>query len=151
MSDGRRRPGWFVAAKATLGPEIAVRNQLTKAYGANPGNDAKKALKAARKRVKRAIVLAKESWMELVVDTINGKESADDRRPVTPQDIWKAIQELERGPRTAKELKPFALRKDQTAGGAAVIDRMVLDGVVVRDAERCKRCVRIESSPWLER
>ena len=33
MSDGRRRPGWFVAAKATLGPEIAVRNQLTKAYG----------------------------------------------------------------------------------------------------------------------
>ena len=87
MSDGRRRPGWFVAAKATLGPEIAVRNQMTKAYGANPGDEAKKALKVARKRVKRAIVLAKESWMELVVDTINGKESTEERRPVTPPDI----------------------------------------------------------------
>jgi hypothetical protein len=56
--------------------------------------------------------------MGLVVATINDKESADDRRAVTPHDVWTAIRDLECGPRTAKTLSPFALHKDQSAGGA---------------------------------
>ena len=32
--------------------------------------------------------------MGLVVATINGRESAEDRRPVTPKEVWAAIRDL---------------------------------------------------------
>jgi len=50
MSDGRRRPGWFMAAKASLGPVITARNLASgAAFGANSGPEAKRVLAAARK------------------------------------------------------------------------------------------------------
>ncbi len=119
MSDGRRRPGWFMAAKEQLKPVIVARNLASgAAFGANPSLEAKRVLAAARKRVKRAVAMAKVSWMELVVDTINGRESAEDRRPVTSKEIWEAIRDLESGPRKASSLNPIALRKDQIASNA---------------------------------
>ena len=51
--------------------------------------------------------------IETIVDGINGREGAEDRRPNTPKDIWEAIRMLERGPRPAKNLAPMALQKDQ--------------------------------------
>ena len=51
--------------------------------------------------------------IETIVDGINGREGAEDRRPNTPKDIWEAIRMLERGPRSAKDLSPMALQKDQ--------------------------------------
>jgi hypothetical protein len=35
MVDGRRRPGWFLAAKRSLEPVIADRNRMMAAYMAN--------------------------------------------------------------------------------------------------------------------
>ena len=96
-----------MAAKALLSPAIEVRNQANKvAFSVNPSIEAKKVLTAARKRVKRAVQMAKQSWIELIVATINNKESATDRRIVTPRDVWTAIRALEHGPRTAKNLDP---------------------------------------------
>ncbi len=48
--------------------------------------------------------------MELVVATINDKESADDRRAVTPQDVWTAIRDLERGPNQQATLSAIGRR-----------------------------------------
>ena len=116
-----RRLEWFSAAKALLSPAIDVRNQANKAaFSVNPSIEAKKVLTAARKRVKRDVQKAKQSWMELTVATIN-KESATDRRIVNPQDVWTAIRALEHGSRTAKNLDPIALRKNQAAGGATEV------------------------------
>ena len=56
--------------------------------------------------------------MESIIDYVHGMESADDRRPVTPKEIWDAIRELERGPRAVKDIAPLALRKDQGNNGA---------------------------------
>ena len=55
--------------------------------------------------------------IETIVDGINSREGAEDRRPNTPKDIWEAIRMLERRPRSAKNLAPMALQKDQS--GAA--------------------------------
>ena len=118
MSDGRRRPGWFLAAKSILGPVIENRNRVSSAYCARPTDANKKEIKALRKKVKQAVHKAKQSWMELIVERINGRQSGGDRRPTTPKEIWEAIRELEQGPRTAKKLNPLALRKDQGANGA---------------------------------
>jgi hypothetical protein len=77
-----------MAAKASLGPVIAARNLASgAAFGANSGPEAKRVLAAARKRVNRAVQMAKQSWMDLVVARIEGRESAGDRRPVTPKEI----------------------------------------------------------------
>ena len=86
-----------------------MRNQANKAaFSVNPSFEAKKVLTAARKRVKRAVQMAKQSWMELIVETINNKESATYSRIVIPQDVWTAIRALEHGPRAAKNLDSFA-------------------------------------------
>ena len=61
---------------------------------------------------------AKESWLLCLVENINGKETSDDHRPLTPKDIWMTIREIERGPRSIKSLQPLSLRRDQSAGGA---------------------------------
>jgi hypothetical protein len=41
----------------------------------------------------------------------------EDRRPITPKDIWMTIREIERGPRSIKSLQPLSLRRDQSATG----------------------------------
>jgi hypothetical protein len=78
-------------------------------------------LKKARKDVKRKVKQALTDWTEHVVAEVNGKESSNGRRPMTPRDIWAAIRELSNGPRTAKDLKPLRLRKDQQSGGASTL------------------------------
>jgi len=55
MSDGRRRPGWFLAARDKLQPCIEIRNAATVSYFNNPASETKDNLKAARKKVKRAV------------------------------------------------------------------------------------------------
>ena len=118
MSDGRRRPGWFLAAREQLKPVIDIRNAATMSYFSNPLDTVKGNLKAARKNVKRAVRSAKDRWMESIIAHINGRESVDDRRPITPKECWDAIRELERGPRAVKDIAPLALRKDQGSDGA---------------------------------
>ena len=70
MSDGRRRPGWFLAARDQLQPCIDIRNAATVSYFATPVSGAKDDLKAARKKVKRAVQSAKDRWMESIIDYI---------------------------------------------------------------------------------
>ena len=118
MSDGRRRPGWFLAAREQLKPVIDIRNAATMSYFSNPLDTVKDNLKAARKNVTRAVRSAKDRWMESIIAHINGRESVDDRRPITPKECWDAIRELERGPRAVKDIAPLALRKDQGSDGA---------------------------------
>jgi hypothetical protein len=118
MTDGRRRPGWFGAASTVLNTAINTRNQVSSAYFNHPTNELKLTLKKARKAVKRKVKQALTDRTEHVVAEVNGKASSNDRRPLTPKDIWAAIRESSNGPRTAKDLKPFRLRKDQQPGGA---------------------------------
>ncbi len=63
MSDGHRLPGWFMAAtKASLSSAIAARNPASgAAFGANSNPEAQRVLAAARKRVNRALQIAKLS------------------------------------------------------------------------------------------
>ena len=120
MSDGRDRPGWFLAAKSSLGPAIAARNKANKQiFGKNPSFEEKRQLGKARKAVKRAVELAKLSWMETIIQDVN--ESEHDHRPTNPQRVWDAIRELERGPRKISSIAPMNLRKNQSAGGDAAL------------------------------
>lgn len=118
MTDGRRRPGWFMQAKEAIELVINVRNAATRAYNATPTAEAKTELKVARKEVRRAVERARLSWMECIVEQINGRSADGDARPVTPRDAWVAIRALQRGPSTATKLSPLNLRKDQSSGGA---------------------------------
>ena len=118
MTDGRRRPGWFEAAATSLNPAIRTRNDMSSAYFRNPTDELKSKLKDARKDVKKKVKTAVTDWIERVVAIVNCKESPEDRRPSTPKVVWDAIRELSRGPRTAKDLAPLALRRSQEPGGA---------------------------------
>jgi hypothetical protein len=44
-------------------------------------------LKKARKDLKRKVKQALTDWTEHLLAEVNGKESSDDRRPLTPKDI----------------------------------------------------------------
>jgi hypothetical protein len=44
--------------------------------------------------VKRKVKQALTYWTKHVVAEVNGKESSNDRRPLTPRDIWAAKREL---------------------------------------------------------
>ena len=66
--DGRRRPGWFVAARVSLEPAIAERNKAMAAYLADPQCTEKKdAARGARKAVRRVIEAAKRDWIDGVL------------------------------------------------------------------------------------
>jgi hypothetical protein len=75
-------------------------------------------LKKARKDVKRKVKQALRNWTEHIVAESNGKESSNDRRPLTQNDNLAAIRELSNGSRTEKDFKPLRLRKDQQPGDA---------------------------------
>ena len=122
MSDGRRRLGCFLAAREQLRPVVDIRNAATMLYFSNPLGTVK-GIKA--KSLKRAVRSAKDRWMESIIAHINGRESVDDRRPITPKECWDAIRELERGPRAVKDIAPLALRKDQGSDGAKVCVRLL--------------------------
>jgi hypothetical protein len=71
--------------------------------------------------MKRKVKQALTGWTKHVVAAVNGKESSNDRRPLTPRDIWAAKRELSNGPKTAKDLKPLRLRRDQQSGGTSTL------------------------------
>jgi hypothetical protein len=107
MTYGRRRRGWFEEASTVLNTAIKTRNQVSSAYFNHPTNEFQLKLKKARKAVKRKVKQALTDWTEHLVAEVSGKESSNDRRPLTPKDFWAAMREISHGPRTAKDLKPL--------------------------------------------
>jgi hypothetical protein len=100
LMDGRRRPGWFLAAKRSLEPVIADRSRLMAAYMANPSStDAKDAALGARKAVRRAVEAARSSWVDSVLSVVNadGTVNSADGKPTSPQAASHAIRALQRG------------------------------------------------------
>jgi hypothetical protein len=88
MVDGRRRPGWFLAATRSLQPVIADRNRLMAAYMANPSSsEAKDTARGARKAVRRAVEAARSSWVDSVLAVVNadGTVNSADGKPISPQ------------------------------------------------------------------
>ena len=128
MVDGRRRPGWLLAAKRSLEPVIADRNRrkrLMAAYMTNPSSaEAKNAARGARKAVRRAVEAARSPWVDSVLTVVNadGTVNSADGKPISPQAAWHAIRALQRGPRLVKEVKPLKLRKDQHGANPAMCE-----------------------------
>jgi hypothetical protein len=102
MTDGRRCPGLFLAAKRLLEPVIADRNRLMAAYVANPSSaEAKDAARGARKAVRRAVEAAHCSWVDSVLVVVNadGTENSADEKPITTQYLWHTVRAFRCGPR----------------------------------------------------
>ncbi len=116
MVDGRRRPGWFLAAKRLLEPVIVDRNRLMAAYMANPSSaEAKDAARGARKAMRQALeTFARSSWVDSIfaVENAYGTGNSADGKTISPQAVWHAICALQRGLRLVEEVKPLKLRKD---------------------------------------
>ncbi len=102
MVDGRRRPGWFLAAKRSLEPVVADRNRLMAAYMANPSSAEAKYAAATGGGSCRS------SWVDSVLAVVNadGTVNSADGNPISPQAAWHAIRALRRGPRLVEEVKP---------------------------------------------
>ena len=113
LDDGRRRPGWFIAAQARLMPLITKRNEATRAQSRARTPETKGALKLARKAVKREVDEAKATWVRRTIEII---QPEGDARPPTPKVVWEAIFLLKRGPGARKAVAPLAFYEDQTAG-----------------------------------
>jgi hypothetical protein len=94
MSDGRKRPGWFLAAQEFLRPIIDARGSTSKGCVHAPTEEGRVKLSAERKKVWRAMEKAKESWLLCLVERINGMESNDNRRPITLKYVWTTIREM---------------------------------------------------------
>jgi hypothetical protein len=87
MVDGRRRPGWFLAAQRSFEPVIADRNRLTAAYMVNQSSaEAKDAARGARRAVRRAVEAARSSWVDTVLAVMNadGTVNSEDGKPISP-------------------------------------------------------------------
>jgi hypothetical protein len=115
---GRLRSGWFGAHEAKLRSVIDKRDDRQKRYSAMwvPTAEIKAELKEARKAVRRVVREAKKSWALTLVSEINNRESADDRRPISPKEVWQVIRALQKGPRVVRAVKPLNLRKNQLTG-----------------------------------
>ncbi len=108
MVDGRRHPGWFLAAKRSLEPVTADQNRLMAAYMANPSSaEAKDVARGAHKAVRRAVEAARSSWVNCVLAVVNadGTVNFADGRPILQQGAWRAICALQRGLSLIEEVK----------------------------------------------
>jgi hypothetical protein len=100
--DGRRRTGWFLAAKRSLEPVISDRSRLVAVYMANPSSAEKEdTARGARKVAQRVVEAAQSSWVDSVLAVMNadGTVNNADGKPISPQAAWHAIRVLRRGPR----------------------------------------------------
>jgi hypothetical protein len=99
---------WVLAA-------IDARNTEQKRYNASfaPKTEDKAELTKARKVVRRAVEEAKEALALQLVGEINDRQSADDRRELTPKEEGQVTRALQKGPRVVVEITPMYLRQDQ--------------------------------------
>ena len=112
INDGRRRPGWFIAAQAGLMPLVTKRNEAMRAQSRARTPETKEAVKQARKAVKREVDVAKATWVRRTIEII---QLEGDARPPTPKVVWEAIFLLKRGPNARTNVDPMALYEDQSA------------------------------------
>jgi hypothetical protein len=125
MVDGRRPPGWFLAAKGSLEPEIADCNRLMAAYMANPSSaEVRDAARGARKAVRRAVEAARSSWVDSILAVVNadGTVNSADGKPISPQAVLHATRALRRGPRLVEEVWPLKLRTYQYGADPALCE-----------------------------
>ena len=113
INDGRRRPGWFIAAQAKLMPLVTKRNEAIRAQSCARTPETKEAVKQARKEVKREVDEAKATWVRRMIEVI---QPEGDARPPTPKVVWEAIFLLKRGPDARTKVGPMALYEDQVGG-----------------------------------
>jgi hypothetical protein len=112
---------WFEAASNVLNTAIKTRNQVLSEYFNHQANEFHLILKKARKNIKRKAEQALTDWTFHIEPTVNGKESFDDNKPLTPKDISAAVRELSDGPKTAMYLKPLRLWNYQQPGGTSTL------------------------------
>jgi len=110
LDDGRRRPGWFIAAQGKLMPLITKRNEATRAQSSTRTTEGKMKLQRARKEVKRAVDDARAAWVRRTIDII---QPPGDARPPTPKVVWDAIRLLQRGPDASRPVVPMMFYRDQ--------------------------------------
>jgi len=135
---GRLRSGWFGAYEARLRSVIDKRDDVQKRYSAMwvPTAEIKAELREARKAVRRVVREAKESWALTLVSEINNRESADDRRPISPKEVWQVIRALQNGPRVVRAVKPLNLRKNQLTGMGEMCETEEENREVMLNAQR---------------
>ena len=93
-------------------------------------------LREARKAVRRVVREAKESWALSLVSEINNRESADDRWPISPKEVWQVIRALQNGPRVVRAVKPLNLRKNQLTGMGEMCETEEENREVMLNAQR---------------
>ena len=107
MVEGRRQPGWFVAAEAKLEPAIDARNRAQAMFSRAQTLDERETcrvdLKAARKRVQKEETRARREWLKERMDRLNTKGAFNDAVhgpggvPMDPAKAWKAVREVQMG------------------------------------------------------
>ena len=161
MVEGRRQPGWFVAAEAKLEPAIDARNRahamFSRAQTLDERETCRVDLKAARKRVQKEETRARREWLKERMDRLNTKGAFNDavHGPggvhMDPAKAWKAVREVQMGMGQTRPTAVMSLAKadgtkcKNTEENAKRMAEYLRDGSLSRGAGTPRRWTRFDS------